>query len=82
MARCSTDWVSRCPSRLANSGGAAQRAGQLVNAVQVQGGRLPALAAARAQRVQEEIIRQHSMALQNGEEFGQPQISAIIRSLA
>jgi hypothetical protein len=61
---------------------AAERAGKLVNAVQVQGGRLPAMAAARGRRVQEEIIRQHSMALQSGEEFGQPQISAIIRSLA
>jgi hypothetical protein len=61
---------------------AARQAGLLVGKVQLQGGRLPALAQARAQRVEDEITRQHVLALQSGEAFGQPQISAIIRSLA
>jgi hypothetical protein len=43
---------------------------------------LPALAQARAQRVEDEITRQHVLALQSGEAFGQPQISAIIRAFA
>ena len=68
------------PARADCPGGARRRA-NWSRAVQVQGGRLPALAAARANRVREEITRQHVLSLQTGEQFGQPQISAIIRAL-